>query len=206
MPAIRNEPSHRLLINLTATELERLARRARLPVPKPVSRARLINLIASGLVTDDIVEHLHRLFPRPRSRPAPNRLDRLLPLHGAATVQTSTKSGSGLLLLDFGNNCRAVRLSSTALFLENRWPVFATDAGLVPRTRLYAAFVKPGRLHPAAEVAPGRSRPFILDEGEYQLRNGRLRMELVHAGPISFLVVFLRASGERTDYLFEPIA
>ena len=97
--------------------------------------------------------------------------------------------------------------NSAPLFLENRWPIVVRDDGLVPRSRLYAAFIRPGRVHPMAEAAPPKAKPYMLDEGEYQLRNGRLRFELNHAGPISFQVKYLRARppADRSEYLLEPI-
>jgi len=52
-----------------------------------------------------------------------------------------------------------------------------------------------------------RTKPYLLDEGEYQLRNGRLRFELAQAGPISFQMTLLRERppAGRCEYLFEPI-
>jgi hypothetical protein len=137
------------------------------------------------------------------------RLDLEPPGHGEATVQAYSRSRPerGHLLLERGERALVLEFESTPLFLENRWPVIALDAGGVARTRLFAAFAKPGRIHPSAETPPPRTRPFLLDEGEYQLRNRRLRLELSRAGAISFSLTLLRL-GRRTrrpEYLLEPI-
>ncbi len=213
MKGIRLEPARSLLDNFTHTELSRLVRRSRLDVAVPRSRAALANLITKHLDLDEIVEEMRHLFPArhgtKRQSEGASRLDRLPPLHGSATVQVYSRSRPqlGRALLGRSEDCIALSFNSAPLFLESRWPVVVRDADLVPRSRLYAAFIRPGRVHPSAEATPPRTRPYMLDEGEYQLRNGRLRFELAHAGPISFQVTFLRERppAGRAEYLFEPI-
>jgi hypothetical protein len=134
----------------------------------------------------------------------------LTPLHGAVTVQAyaHARPALGQVLLGFGDRCLTLGLNNAPLFLENRWPVVGRDSGTVARVRLYAAFVRPGKVHPAAEVSPPKSHPFMLDEGEYQLRSSRLRLEMRRAGLMSFLVTFLRyrPPTDRPEYLLKPIA
>jgi hypothetical protein len=213
MKGVRLAPARSLLDNFAHTELSRMVRHARLDIAIPRSRAALAGAITRHLNIDEIVEEVISLFPtrwgvRRRASGAV-RLDRLPPLHGGATVQAYSRARPqlGRALLGRDRDCMALSFNSAPLFLENRWPVVVRDAGLVPPTRLYAAFIRPGRVHPSAEAAPPRTRPFVLDEGEYQLRNGRLRLELAHAGPISFRVTFLRERPPtvRAEYLFEPI-
>jgi len=210
---IRLEPARGLLDNFTHSELSRLVRHSRLDVAVPRGRAALANLITKHLDLDEIVDELRHLFHARRDTKRRSggaiRLDQLPPLHGSATVHAYSRSRPqlGRALLGRSEDCIALSFDSAPLFLENRWPVVVRGAGLVPRSRLYAAFVRPGRVHPSAEAAPPRTRPYMLDEGEYQLRNGRLRFELAHAGPISFQVAFLRERppARRPEYLFEPI-
>jgi len=159
------------------------------------------------------VEELRHLFPARRRTKAGARgtirLDQLPPLYGSATVQVYSRSRPqlGRALLGRGKDCLALSFNSAPLFLENRWPVLVRGTGLVPHSRLYAAFVRPGRVHPSAEAPPPQTKPCLLDEGKYQLRGGRLRFEFLRAGPISFQVTFLRErpSAGRPEYLFEPI-
>ncbi len=213
MKGIRFEPARNLLANFTHVELSRLIKHARLDIAVPRSRSALANALTRHLDLDEIVEEIHRLFParRParRAGPGSDRLDELPPLHGAATIQAYSRSRPqlGRALLARSRDCMALGFNSTPLFLENRWPVIVRDAGVVRHSLLYAAFVRPGRVHPAAESTPPRTRPYLLDEGEYQLRNGRLRFELAHAGPISFKVTYLRdrPPADRPEYLLEPI-
>jgi hypothetical protein len=213
MKGIRLEPARNMLANFTHAELSRLVKHARLDIAVPRSRSALANAITRHLDVDEIVEEVHRLFPaRRRTRRAEAdsvRLDELPPLHGAATVQAYSPSRPqlGRALLARSSDCMTLGFNSAPLFLENRWPVVVRDAGLVPHSLLYAAFVRPGRVHPAAESTPPRTKPYLLDEGEYQLRNGRLRFELAHAGPISFKVTYLRdrPPADRPEYLLEPI-
>ena len=213
MKGIRLEPARGLLDNFTHAELSRLVKRSRLEVAVPRSRAALANLITKHLDLEEIVEELRHLFPARRATRAQAsdtvRLDQLPPLHGSATVQAYSQSQPqlGRALLGRSKDCVALSFNSAPLFLESRWPIIVRDDGLVPRTRLYAAFIRPGRVHPSAEAAPPRTKPYLLDEGEYQLRSGRLRFELAHAGPISFQVTFLRERppAGRPEYLFEPI-
>lgn len=213
MKGIRLEPARSLLDNFTHTELSRLAKHGRLDVAVPRSRAALADLITKHLDLDEIVEELRHLFPARRGTKVRARgtirLDQLPPFHGSATVQVYSRSRPqlGRALLGRGKDCIALGFNSAPLFLENRWPVLVRDAGLVPHSRLYAAFVRPGRVHPSAEAPPPQTKPHLLDEGEYQLRNARLRFEFAHAGPISFQVTFLRERPPtgRSEYLFEPI-
>jgi hypothetical protein len=213
MKGIRLEPARGLLENFTHTELSRLVGHSRLDIVVPRSRAALANSITRHLSLDEIVEEIHHLFPirSGTKRPAASaiRLDQLLPSHGDATVQvySRTRPQLGRALLGRSRDCIALSFNSAPLFLENRWPVVVRGTGLVPQSRLYAVYVRPGRVHSSAEAAPPKTRPYLLDEGEYQLRNGRLRFELAHAGPISFQVTFLRERppAGRPEYLFEPI-
>jgi hypothetical protein len=212
MQGIRLEPAHSLLRNLSHQELVSLARHGGLATPLPRSRAALIEALTRHLSIDDIVAQIRDLFHTPKkARPAlgPERLDLMPPTHGEATVQVYSPSRpeQGQLLLERGDKCLVLKFDSAPLFLENRWPVIARAAVPVPRTRLFSAFVRPGKLHPSAEVPPAKSRPYLLDEGEYQLRNCRLRAELARTGPISFYVTFLRARapGRQPEYLLEPI-
>ncbi len=213
MKGIRLEPARSLLDNFTHTELSRLVSRSRLDVAVPRSRAALADLITKHLDLDGVVEEIRRLFPTRRGTinrtEDTARLDQLPALHGSATVQVYSRSRPqlGRALLGRSDDCVALSFNSVPLFLENRWPVVVRDAGLVPHSLLYAAFVRPGRVHPSAEAAPPRTKPYLLDEGEYQLRNGRLRFEFAHAGPISFQVTFLRERppAGRPEYLFGPI-
>jgi hypothetical protein len=212
MKGMRLEPARGLLDNFDYAELSRLLKRSRPDVAIPRSRAVLINLITRHLDVDAVVEQIRSLFPARRvtkSAKGAVRLDDLPPLHGSATVQAYLRSRPqlGRALLARPADCVALSFNSAPLFLENRWPVVVRDAGLVKRSLLYAAYVRPGRVHPAAEALPPKTKPYLLDEGEYQLRNGRLRFELAHAGPISFQVTFLRGRppAGRPEYLFEPI-
>jgi hypothetical protein len=192
MSGIPLAPARSLLAALSLAELGRVARRAGIAPAR--TRARLTQDLAGRLTIDQLVERIHGLWPG--SRPVAERLDQLPPAHGAAVIQADSRTRGGLLLLELGGACRTVRLASAPLFLENRWPVFGSDAR--------AASVRAG-----AGRAPGSGRPFVLDEGAYQLRNGRLRMELRRSGPVSFLIAFLRrVPGARAEgqYLFEPIA
>jgi hypothetical protein len=213
MKGIRLEPARGLLDNFTHAELSLLVKKSRLEVAVPRSRAALADLITRHLDLDEIVEALRHLFPARRATKAragdTGRLDQLAPIHGSATVQVFSHSRPqlGRALLARADDCMTLSFNSAPLFLENRWPTVVRDDGLVPRSRLYAAFIRPGRVHPSAEAAPPKARPYMLDEGEYQLRNGRLRFELAHAGPISFQVTYLRARppADRSEYLLEPI-
>jgi hypothetical protein len=213
MKGIRLEPARNLLANFTHAELSRLVKHARLSIAVPRSRSALASAITRHLDLDEVVDEIHRLFPTrrraSRSRPDSVRLDELPPVHGAATVQVYSRSRPqlGRALLARGSDCMTLGFNSAPLFLENRWPVIVRDTGAVRLSLLYAAFIRPGRVHPAAEATPPRTKPYLLDEGEYQLRNGRLRFELAHAGPISFKVTYLRdrPPAGRPEYLLEPI-
>jgi hypothetical protein len=213
MKGIRLAPARGLLDNFTHAELSRLLRQSRPEIDVPRSRAALANLITKHLDIDEIVEEIRRLFPARRGRKnraaAAIRLDELPPLHGSATVQAYSRSRPqlGRALLARSSDCMALGFNSAPLFLEDRWPVVVRDAGVARLSLLYAAYVRPGRVHPAAESAPPRTKPYLLDEGEYQLRNGRLRFELAHAGPISFQITYLRdrPPAGRPEYLLEPI-
>lgn len=185
MPGTKLEPARHLLSNLTFDELETIARRARLPRPWPRSRARLTELLTLHLTLDDLVDRMARLYPRARPATAGfEYLDRLPPLHGPALIRAVSRSrtAGGRLLLERDRGGLGLALSNVTLFLENRFPVLARDAGSVA------------------------ARGGIVDEGEYQLRNARLRLELGRAGPVSFLMTFLRLRGRRPEYLLEPIA
>lgn len=214
MPGISLEPARSLLHNFTCAELSRLVAKAKVRGAVPRSRARLIGFITRHLGLDDIVEVLPAVFPPDRRRKGrvgdDLRLDRLPPLHGEAAVHvySQARPALGRLLLEHGDRCIVLTLDNTPLFLENRWPVIARRTAPVPRERLYAAFIRRGRVHPSAEAPPPADRPFLLDSGEYQMRNARLRLELARSGPVSFLATFLRRRepGGRSEFLLEPIA
>jgi len=210
---IRLEPARGLLDNFTHAELSSLLGHSRPDVAVPRGHAALVDLITRHVDIAGIVSGIRSLSTacrgtKSRARAA-FRLDELLPLHGSATVQAYSRSRPqlGRALLARDNDCLSLSFNSAPLFLENRWPIVVRDSGVVGRSLLYAAFVRPGRVHPSAEAPPPRTKPYLLDEGEYQLRNGRLRFELSHAGPISFQVSFLRERqpAGRPEYLFEPI-
>jgi hypothetical protein len=214
MQGISLEPARSLLQNFTYGELLKLAAKAGSRLKPPRSRNKLIVLMTKHISLDEVVDTIPALFPRPKSRrpgavAAGLRLDRLPPLHGEVTVQvySQARPALGHVLMEHGARCLVLGLTNTPLFLENRWPVIARGAATAPHSSLYAAFIRRGRIHPSAEAPPPRERPFILDSGEYQLRNSRLRLELTHSGPISFLVAFLRnrPPGRRPEYLLEPI-
>ena len=211
MQGIKLEPARILLANLNPDELRRLARKGRIRVSGKDSRATLVNAITRKLDVDGIADALRRLFPK--KGPAPQgvlRLDRVARLTGETTVQVHSRSNPalGVLLLELRPSCLRLRLNSVPLFLDGRWPVIAREAGEVPHKRLYAGFIRPRRLHPAAQTAPSASKPFIIDEGRFGLRAGRLRFEFDRSGPISFGVAFLRfrKPGGRPSYLLTPIA
>jgi hypothetical protein len=213
MQGIRLEPAQSLLRNLSFSELRRLSSSARLILPSTRGKAVLIDAITQHLGLDEIVEQLPRLLGREqRGRGAGRalRLDRLPPTHGEATVlvYSHAQPAVGHLMLAWKEQCFAIGLNNTPLFLENRWPVMASTVGVVPHSRLYSAFVRPRKIHPCAEAPPPKTNPFMLDEGEYQLRNSRLRLELKRSGPISFFVTFLRyrPPAGKPQYLLEPIA
>jgi hypothetical protein len=215
MPGISLEPSRSLLENFTFAELLRLVSIARVRETPPRSRAQLISFITRHLSLDDVVETIPNIFPRARGKAvrgkdAGLRLDRMPPLHGEATVHaySQARPALGRVLMEHGDRCIVLSLHNAPLFLENRWPVIARRTASVPHDRLYAAFIRRGRVHPGAEAPPPRDRPFLLDSGEYQLRNSRLRLELSRSGPVSFLVTFLRRRqpGCHDEYLLEAIA
>ncbi|MFO7638308.1 MAG: hypothetical protein R6X14_03240 [bacterium] len=211
MRDISLDPARSLLGHLSVAELARLAKRVKLaPAPR---KPALVDALVTRLDTDEIVELLPRLFPKrgpADGRPPGERLDRDPRRHGEATVQVyaRTDPGLGRLLLGNGDRCLQLRLPAVQLFLENRWPVVAVDDGSVPLARLYAGFTARGRVHRAAGMPPVKGRPFILDEGEYGLRSGRLRLELKRSGPLSFKARFMRWSPRtgRPEYLLLPIA
>lgn len=218
MQAVRLEPAHSLLENFSVAELAKLARAAELADP-PKARHALTKALTRRLALDEMVDLLPTVFSLPgreglrlgRTRGKDElRLDRLDRAHGQVTVQvySSGRPALGQLLLEHDGRCLALGFVNIPLMLENRWTVIARDAGTVPLNRLYAAFSKPGKIHPSAEAAPPRTRPFILDDGSYQLRDARLRFELARTGPVSFAVNFLRhrPPALRPEYLLEPIA
>lgn len=205
------DPSRALLANFTLDELARLAARSRVKPGAGASRRALTGAITKHLDLDELADAVAQLFPKPgRSSAGHLRLDRIPRLHGETTVQIYSRTSSvlGLILLEQENCCLALRCGSVPLFLENRWPVVLRDTGVVPLARLYAAYIRPRRIHPAAGAAPPKSKPFIVDEGEYGLRNGRLRLELKRSGLVSYRVslVRLRPPKNQPEYLLLPIA
>ncbi len=208
-------PARGLLEGLTREELRALARRSGLRLAAGTAKAALIESLSSHADLDELAARLVRQFPKRRPagcrKPAAEvRLDRARRLHGSVTVQTYSRTNPGLghLLLGHRDRCLALRLEFTQLFLENRWPVLARDAGCLPIRRLYAAYIARGAVHPEARMPPPGNRPFVLDEGEYGLRLARLRLELKRSGPLSFRVEFLRyrPPAGRPEYLLQPIA
>jgi hypothetical protein len=215
MQGIRLEPAQSLLRNLSLSELRQLSKSVHRTIPPSRGKAALIDTITQHLSLDDIVERIPRLLARTpraagRSSARPVRLDRLPPLHGDAAVHVYShgRPDVGHLLLEWKEQCLTLGLNNTPLFLENRWPVMVNTSGVLPYARLYAAFVRPRKIHPGAAAPPPKTSPYMLDEGEYQLRNSRLRLELKRSGPISFFVTFLRncPPSAKPQYLFEPIA
>ena len=180
MPGTKLEPARHLLANVTVDELATIARRSRLARPWPRGRARLTEALTRHLTLDDLVERVIHLYPR--ARRTGDFLDRLPPRHGPVAVRAGRNRGA--LLLGPDDAPIHLELSNVPLFLENRFPVLARVA--------------------AARSRAGRTD--LVDDGEYQLRAGRLRLELTHSGPLSFLVVFLRRRAGRAEYLLEPIA
>jgi hypothetical protein len=203
---IHLQPARSLLESLSADDLKRLALKAGIRI-RPGSRLQFIKSITARLDIEGLVETLGALFPGTGPASHLGTIDRLT---GSATVQTCspTDPSLGELLLEDKAGCLALRLPDFQLFLENRWPVLAREVGPVPHARLFAGFVRPGCVHPDAEMAPPRNNPFIVDEGEYGLRNARLRLDLRRAGPISFAVTLLRRNPKTrgNEYLLEPIA
>lgn len=208
MKEVNLQPARSLLEGFSVEDLRRLARRAGVSAPQTRSKGGFTTAIVLGLDLDEIVTALRDLFPD--SVAAEPRLDTTERMSGAVTVQTASRADAALgeLFLERSGTCLALQLPETQLFLENRWPVLLREVGPVPHERLYAGFVRPGQVHPDARMAPPRRRPFIVDEGEYGLRQGRLRMELRRAGLLAFAVSFLRRNpATRTnDYLLVPIA
>jgi hypothetical protein len=206
------EPAHALLGSLTKAELAKLARRSRLRLRESQSKDSMVAELTLHLGVDDVTEALLALFSKKpgRSRGAGYiRLDQIPRLTGAATVHAygSASAGQGRVLLEHGECCLRLRLSNLQLFLENRWPVAARDAGDVPATMLYAGYVGRGRVHPSAGAPPPADRPFILDDGEYGARQGRFRLELGRSGLLSFRVYLMRHAPRsgRPEYILQPI-
>jgi hypothetical protein len=206
--AVRLEPAHSLLENFSVAELLKLARKSELVDP-PRTRRALTRALTRHVALDEMVDLLPALFVGTRGRDE-LRLDRLDRAHGELTVQVYSPSrpALGQVLLEHDGSCIVLGFVNIPLALENRWAVIARDLGTVPLKRLFAAFSRPGKVHQSAEAPPPRNRPFIIDEGCFQLRSGRLRFELERSGPVSYAVRFLRhrAPSRRPDYIFEPIA
>jgi len=182
----------------TLSELQRLVRRQKRARTIPRSRVEAVRLITRLLDLAEIVDAVRAGLGRPaagRSR----RLDAGPARHGEAVVRVRGRAdvSQGELRLERPDVCIRLRLSNVQLFLENLWPVLADDAGEVPRRRTA------GR-----KKARPEGRAYVVDEGDYELRNGRLRLKLARAGPVSFRVEFLRRSPRtrRPQYLLEPIA
>lgn len=213
MRGIHLEPARELLASLTLGELARLCRTQGIACSggKPA----FVDAVATRLDLDGIADVLLDLFParRPAGRGKADdevRLDRAPRLAGDAAVQVlpRARAGQGRLMLAAGGRCLRLRLGNVPLFLENRAPVVAADAGPVAADRMFAGFTSRRRLHPSAGRAPSKDRPFIIDEGGYGLRSGRLRLDLHVTGLISWRVDFLRwsARSARPEYLLRPIA
>jgi hypothetical protein len=213
MRGVHLEPARGLLAGLTINELARLCRARGISCSG--AKSAFISAVATGLDLDEVAEALLELFParRPAGRKKPAnelRLDRVQRLSGDVTVQvlSRARAGQGRLMLEHGERCLTLRLATIPLFLENRTPVIAADSGTAAADRMFAGFTARRRLHPSAGRAPSKDRPFIIDEGGYGLRSGRLRLDLRRTGLISWKVVFLRWSprSARPEYLLRPIA
>lgn len=202
------EPARALLATLTKDELLRLGRRRRLKLEASQHKDAVLAELSRHLAVDDVTETLLALFSKKAGRGLV-RLDQAPRLTGAATVHSygRASAGQGRVLLEHAEHCLRLRLSNLQLFLENRWPVAASDAGEVPASMLYAGYVRRGRVHPSAGAPPPADRPFILDDGEYGLRQGRLRLELRHSGLLSFRVYLMRfaSRSRRAVYILQPI-
>jgi len=211
MSPVRLDPVHNLLGEFAVRNLRSLARVCEVPGRLPTGRAALIEKLSRHVDVDGVVEHLPAIFPKkaPARVKTTRRLDRIVRRCGPATVQVPSRAGvqAGELFLKHRRQCLLLGLSNVPLFLENRWPVVVRVKGEVPASRLFAAFVRPGRVHPSAEAPPTATRPFLLDEGEYGLRRARFRLDLARSGPLSFKVVFLRYRPQgQAEHLLLPIA
>lgn len=215
MPDVHLKPAQSLVEGLTRAELLTFAQRHRLQAAPSGSKKQLIAAVTSRFNIDELASALAGFFPKRRpagcDKPVGEvRFDRAARLAGSMTIQVYSRSNPGLgrLFFEHDGSCIVFRIGHTQLFLENRWPLVARDAGRLPLNRLHAAFVARGRLHPEAGAPPPANRPFIIDEGEYGVRNARLRLELSRFGPLSFSVKFLRYRPPtgRPEYLLQPIA
>jgi len=210
MRSLRLEPARNLLGNLTLAELQRLCERQGFECRG--QKAAVIDQIATRLDIVEIADVLLAMFAKrkPAGARAEVRLDEETRLSGdvAVHVLPRAKAGQGRLMLETGDRCLQLRLGNVPLFLENRAPVVAADAGSVSHDLMFDGFVARRRLHPAAGRDPSKDRPFIIDEGGYGLRNGRLRFDLRKTGLISWRIELLRwsARGNRPEYLLRPIA
>lgn len=208
-------PAQSLIEWLTREELIAFARKHHLQPRARDSKKQVIAAITSRCSLNEISSSLLDMFPKRRSaghdkRAGEIRLDRAARLCGTATIHVYSQSNPGLgrILLEHTDSCIVLRVGHTQLLMENRWPLIAADAEPVPLNRLFAAFVRRGRIHPEAGAPPPAERPFIIDEGVYGLRDARLRFEMQHSGPLSFKVLFMRygpRSG-RPEYILRPIA
>ncbi len=215
MPELHLQPAQALLEGLTRAELHSFARRNRLRLPDGSLKPELVSALTSHLDINELAASLAGFFPKRRraglKKPGDEiRLDRVSRLTGAATVMVYSRSNPGLgrVLLAHRDRCLLLRLINVQLFLENRWPVIARSGERVPVSRLYAAFVGRGRIHPEAGAPPPADKPFVLDEGEYGIGKSRIRFEFARSGLLSFRLVFLRyrPSTGRPEYLLQPIA
>jgi len=211
MSPVRLDPVHNLLGEFAVRDLRLLARAGMVPGRLPADRAALIEKLSQHVDVDGIVQYLPAMFPKttPARVKVARRLDRIARRSGPATVQVVSRARgqAGEVLLKHRRQCLLLSLSNVPLFLENRWPVLVRVEGDVPALRLFAAFVRPGRVHPSAEEPPPKTRPFLLDEGEYGLRRARLRLDMARSGPLSFKVVFLRYRSQgQAEHLLLPIA
>jgi hypothetical protein len=215
MPNVHLQPAQSLIEGFTHEELVKFARRMKMRPARSASKKQLVREITCRMDLDEITCALLELFPKRRAAGMKKcadevRLDKTPRLHGNITVHvySRTNPGLGRLLLENRESCIQLRLSHVQLFLDNRWPVIASDSGTLTARHLYAGFVGTNRIHAAAEMAPPKDKPFIIDEGEYGLRNGRLRLDFHRAGAGSFRVDLLRYSSRtgRPAYLLRPIA
>lgn len=181
MKGCRLDPARSLLECFELTDLGRLVRRQKLAPEAPRTRAEAVRLITRHLDLAGIVAALRSDLSR-QPAAAGRRLDSGPARHGAAEVRTRDE-----LRLEHGDTSVRLQLSNTRLFLENLWPLLACELG-------------------GSRVA--RSTAAVIDEGEYELRGGRLRLKLIRAGLLSFRIEFLRLRPRtgQPQYLLEPIA
>ncbi|MEO0086269.1 MAG: hypothetical protein ABIK37_06530 [candidate division WOR-3 bacterium] len=175
------DPARSMLECFALPDLGRLVRRQKLARTAPRTRAEAVRLITRHLDLAEIVDAVRADLGGQSGRMA-HRLDSGPARHGAAEVRAL-----GELRLEHDDGAVRLQLSNVRLFLENLWPVLACEL---------------------AGSRAARSGATVIDEGDYELRGGRLRLKLILAGLLSFRVEFLRIAPQsrQPQYLLEPIA